>query len=81
MQKNRTMDKKFLRFMFENKAERNAALTELSESSNYRHLITKTSDNSACFYLFVQATGSIAIDLAAKNSITAIVEKHGGCKH
>lgn len=77
---NRTMTKN-LRFTFTTKAERDAALAELSESSNYRHLITKAHDNndSACFYLFVQATGSIIYDSIAKNSIKAIVEKHGGC--
>ena len=74
---NKTMAKK-IRFAFQTEAERDAALKELTGSSNYRHLIMSTRNSPSNFFLYVQTTGSLIYDIIANNSIVAIAEKHGG---
>lgn len=68
---------KRMRFAFTSEAERDDALQELSTSSNFRHLTTSII-NEPCCYLFVQTTGSLIYDVVSKNSIEAIMNRHGG---
>ena len=77
----RTMSKR-IRFAFISEVKRDDALQELSGSSNFRHLTTSilnsTRGSEPCYYLFVQTTGSLIYDIVSKNSIEAIMNKHGG---
>lgn len=72
-----------IRFAFDSLESREGAMKEL-DKSDFRHLTTSTfnaiKSEEPCFYLFVQTTGSFIYDSVSKNSIEAIMGRHGGVR-